>query len=80
MYVSCMSNVGEALDRVRIGARVRALRIDQGLTARQLAEKTGCSRPHISNIESGRSRATEDQRRAIAAALGIQLEDLEVAS
>ena len=75
-----MSSVGEALDRVRVGSRIRALRIDQNLTARQLADKTGCSRPHISNIESGRSRASEDQRRAIAGALGVSLEDLEVAS
>jgi transcriptional regulator with XRE-family HTH domain len=37
-----------------IGKRIKILRLERGLTQRDIEEATGISRSHISNIESGR--------------------------
>jgi len=68
----------EAIDRVRVGARIRKLRTERGILGKQLAEAIGCSDTHVYNIEAGRSRATAAARAAIAQLLGVQLEDIEV--
>jgi len=75
-----MPTESEALERVRIGARIRALRTDRGLTVEALAAAVGCSRPHLSNIEGGRSRADTATRTTIAGVLGLSLDELEQAS
>jgi transcriptional regulator with XRE-family HTH domain len=70
----------EALDRVRVGTRIRELRKAHSLTARDLANGIGCSEAHVFNIESGRSRATVETRLAIAELLNIGIEEIEKAS
>ena len=40
----------------RVGARVRALREEEGLTQEQLARRSGIGRTSITNIEVGRQR------------------------
>lgn len=65
-----MTPADEALDRVAIGARIRQLREARSLTPREVAEKVGCSRPHIANVEAGRSRASQQLRDALADLFG----------
>lgn len=75
-----MPTADEALDRVRTGARIRELRKAAGLTGAALAAWISCSESHIFNIEAGRSYATPQTREAIAKVLGVEVEDLAVAS
>lgn len=75
-----MASPLEALDRIRVGARIRELRTERGVTGADLARGIGVTRGHIANIESGRSRATNQTRHAIAGVLGVAVEQLEVAS
>lgn len=41
------------IDYQTIGARIRAVRIEKGMTQEQLAEKAGVGTTHISHIETG---------------------------
>jgi transcriptional regulator with XRE-family HTH domain len=58
------------------GKRIRRLRIELGLSQRDLAS-TGISHAHLSRIETGRRRATVDVLRKLAPALGVTVEYLE---
>jgi len=71
-----MTRAEEALNRVRVGEKIRELRQARQLTARTIADGIGCSESHIYNIESGRSRVSDGDRAAIAALLDVTLEDL----
>jgi transcriptional regulator with XRE-family HTH domain len=62
---------------IRVGARIRELRTQRGLRLVAFAAQIGCSKGHLSNIESGRSTARPDLRAAAAEALGVTLEDIE---
>jgi transcriptional regulator with XRE-family HTH domain len=73
-----MNSVDEALRRARTGARIRELRLARDIKAVDLAAQVGCSDGHIHNIESGRSRATDETRLAIAAALGVPLAEIDL--
>lgn len=46
------------------------------LTQKQLAEKAGISKSYLSQIESGRRKGTADILQAIAAVLGLTLDDI----
>lgn len=72
-----MNSTDQALHRARVGARIRELRLAKDVKAKDLAAQIGCSDSHIANIESGRSRVTDETREAIAKALGVALTDLE---
>ena len=52
----------------------------RGLTQAGLAEKIGVAKQTISSVESGRRRGSIDLRRKIAAALDVDLDDLEPAA
>lgn len=43
-----------------IGEELRRLREKAGLDQRQLAIKIGCSQPHISNVETGESKPSDE--------------------
>ena len=73
-----MSDLADALAR-RVGERVRELRSDRGLTQLRLAERAGISRPSIANVEAGRQNVSLRQLCALAAALGVEVEDLVAA-
>jgi transcriptional regulator with XRE-family HTH domain len=60
----------------RVGARVRELRADRGLTQLRLAERSGISRPSIANVEAGRQNVSLRQLCALASALGVEVGDL----
>ncbi len=59
----------------RIGRRVRALRIEAGLTRRGLADKAGVSRTVIADLEAGKTEPRNDLIEGIAIALGCRLRD-----
>lgn len=75
-----MPSAEQLQEDIRVGARIRELRTQRGLRSRALAGQIGCSNGHLSNIESGRSRASTDTREAIARALGVDVATLEAAS
>lgn len=56
--------------------RIKTLRTSQGLTQEYLAEKAGMSRSQLAMIESETRPANTIRLNAIAAALGVQLEEL----
>lgn len=59
-----------------IGARVRALRIRQGLTLAGLAEKAGAHENTVRRVERGRGSATVGTLALLAEALGVPLAHL----
>ena len=59
--------------REKIGAELKALRLDKKITTRQLAELTGLGQSHIVRLESGRYGATVDIISRIAEPLGAEL-------
>jgi transcriptional regulator with XRE-family HTH domain len=65
----------DALQR-QVGARVRALRANRGLTQLRLAQRSGFSRPSVANVEAGRQNVSLRQLCALAAALGVGVEEL----
>jgi transcriptional regulator with XRE-family HTH domain len=69
---------GDVTDDVqrRLGVRLRELRAGRGLTQLRLAERSGISRPSIANVEAGRQNVSLRQLCALAAALGVTVEDL----
>ncbi len=60
----------------RLGAKVRAERRAQGLTARVLAERSGLSPRFISQLESGRGNIAVGRLASVAEALGVELSAL----
>ncbi len=55
---------------------IRVWREHRGLTITELARKTSLSRSHLAQVESGKRRGSSDALRAIAAALGRDLDDI----
>jgi transcriptional regulator with XRE-family HTH domain len=62
-----------AIDGVRLGEKVRALRTSRRLTLNELALKAGVSVGIISQIERGRSNPSMSTLNSIRAALGVTL-------
>lgn len=62
--------------RQRLGQRIRDLRADRGMLAKQLAEIVGVSRPQLSRIESGTRPMDSMLLRRIAQALHVPVDDL----
>ena len=60
----------------RLAARLRALRLERGLTLEGLAERAGVSRSMISLIERGDSSPTASILNRLAAGLGVTLASL----
>ena len=59
-----------------VGLRIRKRRIEIGLTISQLAEKTGVTSAHVSQIERGVTRASLSVLRTIAATLNMPTSQL----
>jgi transcriptional regulator with XRE-family HTH domain len=60
----------------RFGKRVRQLRLKQGWTQEQLAERTGRHWTYIGGVERGERNATLAVIGDIAHALGVEIRDL----
>lgn len=59
--------------RAAVGARIRTLRKDAGLTQQQLAERAGITRANLANIEMGKYSAGLDILWKISKALGASV-------
>ncbi len=58
------------------GNPIRAWREHRGLSRKQLAEASGLSAPYLSQIESGKRKASPEALAAIAKELGLSPDDL----
>ncbi len=67
-----MIDAEERVNQV-LGAKIRELRKDRGLTLKQLANKTTLSVSLISQIELGKSAASVSTLRKLATALGVSM-------
>jgi transcriptional regulator with XRE-family HTH domain len=65
--------VATQVGELRIGARLRALRTDRGLTINELAEAAGLSSGFISQLERDLTSASLSSLYRICAALGIRV-------
>ena len=65
-----------ATDTSALGARVRALREAEGLSLRDLAERSGVSAPMLSQVERGETSPTVSVAERIAAGLDLRLSQL----
>ena len=68
--------VNPAEFRQRLGARIRAARLEARLSQVQLADKLDLSRPAIASIEAGRQGLVADVLVRIAAELKVSASDL----
>jgi transcriptional regulator with XRE-family HTH domain len=66
--------------RAALGRRVKELRGLQGITQEELADRCGLFRTYMSRIESGRASPTLTMLHQIAAAFGVDVRELLVAS
>jgi XRE family transcriptional regulator, regulator of sulfur utilization len=65
-----------ATDTPTLGARVRALREAEGLSLRDLSERSGVSAPMLSQVERGETSPTLAVAERIAAGLDLRLSQL----
>ena len=61
---------------LKLGQRVRALRLDRGWTQEELAHRSGLNRSYMSEVERGRSDVSLSTLQKIARPLGISLAEL----
>lgn len=67
----------DMIKRLSAGAHpVRVWRAHRGLSLSALAERVGVSQPFLSNVENGKKNASFEVMAAIAAALGVTLDEL----
>lgn len=59
------------IDGARLGARLRALRLEAGLTQAELARRTGIHRPNIARVEAGRHTPSLETLTRLATAIGV---------
>lgn len=60
-----------AIDGEKLGARLRELRLEAGLTQAELARRTGIHRPNIARVEAGRHTPSLETLARIASAIGV---------
>jgi DNA-binding XRE family transcriptional regulator len=70
----------DELSRRVLGARVRQLREDAGLSQEKLAGRAGLGRVTISRLENGERYTQTQTLKSVAEALGVTLADLLVAT
>ena len=56
--------------------RIRALRLQKGITTEELSKRMGISRPFYSQLEHGRRRMSVDYLEMIARILGVSVAEL----
>jgi transcriptional regulator with XRE-family HTH domain len=70
------ANWAETLPKIDLAANVCLLRMERGLSQKQLAEAAGLSQPRITDIERGDANPTLLTITRIANALGVRVERL----
>lgn len=63
---------------MKIGERIRALRLDDGMTQEELAQRVGLKKQNISRYENSRVEPNIRTAKRIADALGVSLEEMAV--
>lgn len=58
------------------GKRIRDLRMAEGMTQEDLAERCGMFRTYLSRVETGRANPTLTMIHALAGSLGVGIVDL----
>ncbi|MDI1451771.1 helix-turn-helix transcriptional regulator [Polyangium sp. 6x1] len=61
---------------VEIGARIRDIRLEQGMSLDQLARRSGVAKGNLSSTEHGRVNITVETCLRIAGALGVSAAEL----
>lgn len=61
---------------IRIGDKIKEIRIQKGLTQLDLAAKCNFEKSNMSRIESGRTNLTVKTMFTISIALGVKIRDL----
>ena len=69
---------GNENHRERIGASIRRLRTEKGMSLRELAEKSGVNHSNIVKIEAGRYNVSIDILNRICDALGAEIDIKEL--
>ena len=64
------------VDYNSIGARIRAIRKQRGMTQEQLAEAAGIGSTHVSHVENGTTKLSVQTLIAIINALGCSADEL----
>ncbi len=59
------------LDGARLGARLKELRLEAGLTQAELARRTGIHRPNIARVEAGRHTPSLETLSRLTVAIGV---------
>ncbi|HEY5225111.1 MAG TPA: helix-turn-helix transcriptional regulator [Microbacteriaceae bacterium] len=62
--------------RHAIGSALRRMRLQRGLTLRQLSDRSRVSLPYLSEIERGRKEASSEILSTICLVLGVSVPDL----
>jgi transcriptional regulator with XRE-family HTH domain len=65
--------MAEVQDESKVGAHIRAMREQRGMSVTELGRQVGVTKSQISQIERGNSNASVPVLRAIAKALGVPL-------
>lgn len=65
------TSVNGEVDGVKLGKRIRELRLAAGLTQAELARRTGIHRPNIARVEAGRHTPSLETLARIAQAIGV---------
>lgn len=60
-----------SVDGVKLGRRIRELRLAAGLTQAELARRTGIHRPNIARVEAGRHTPSLETLARLAQAIGV---------
>ena len=60
----------------KIGARIRNIRIEQGITGKRLAQLSNISPTFLSEVERGLSKISSEKLLRIAEALGVNIQTL----
>ena len=68
--------MGETLDYVAMGKRIRQARKQRGLTQAELGEKCGVSGGHIGHVENNHGKVAPETMVSIANVLGVSLDTL----
>lgn len=71
-----MGDNGRVLLRVLLGHRLRMLRLQRGMSLRELARLARVSMAHLSEIERGKAEPSSEILAAICDGLGIDLLEL----
>ena len=66
----------QKIDYARLGAKIKKLRQQEGLTQDNLAERIGCNTSHISNIENNYTKPSLNALLAIANSLDTSVDAL----